>query len=877
MGNAPTTSTKNYAVQKRQQKRVVKSKRADGKVLVYVCHEVLKEIWIHADEVKHVGVITFVTMSGKQIRRSLVYTWFPQGIWQIKIDAVDPRSKETTAAVVGSQNVDPVIYDRILKLSKGKQVHLYRFIQEGKAPTDQMVDCLHLSAIAKTTTVRVTYATPSADGGGEKIASKPLTDDYLVALKYESVARIFVVMLEHFAGINVDPRIVAGGITRKEYQKIAAIKSKDPDLDVKTIARVVTQAAYEYMLVKGNSTDHLTLMTETLLYQRKRKNALALNNQLEIALGLLRMANGMLATDIGIKQRGKSLLLLYDKYGAAIGAYVGYMDLHYRNIDLNKVPAIRIKIGDPALADFLKVLEQTFSFPTREIYVFLASFTDFYKFIIEEIYRLYGGEIEKKIAQMLPMAIGFFVVHAVLGAMARRGNVYAAALLVVARAAGWIMDVDMALATGAKMAEAGRHFAMMEMIHRRSPKETGKQKLTSLSHYHLAVGTRALIAAIAELVALGVFIAGGKLGQKLAGKLAKFRRTAKEQARLEVHVDGDRITIVRTTKGKTTIEIQTEPTTVKSSGTTRTTPTGRKLRLVDSPPPEEFGPNAGRRTRSTQPHPTGAVKPMEYTGYKSTDARGRPASAEQVSGMLSEHLQAAIAVAREQGVIVLLRVTNPQGVRLIRAGHPPKGKDLIALKTDKVTGKVTAKTSKQYRIAVRKGYYVLGKDGYAYNRSGQRLTGADGKPLKFDMNERVDGELTNRAGQVIDPKTRKAVVGDYDVQDVIRPGSSGQNLAAVPETLGGDVVGPDVRRFAKAFNARLNSQGSVNRVLHGADAQFMQYKAFRKNAFAGDAIGILPDGRVVYFTEAGLARYYRAIGRPRLALPKGARLQPNKK
>ena len=69
----------------------------------------------------------------------------------------------------------------------------------------------------------------------------------------------------------------------------------------------------------------------------------------------------------------------------------------------------------------------------------------------------------------------------------------------------------------------------------------------------------------------------------------------------------------------------------------------------------------------------------------------------------------------------------------------------------------------------------------------------------------------------------------------------------------------------------------MKRIVHGADAQFMQYKTFRTQAFKGDAIGILPDGRVVYFTNKDLIRFYKDIGRSRLTLPEGTKLQPYKK
>ncbi len=865
----------NYKVIKRDQKLVPGKNRAKGRAVVFVCNESLKEIWINANEQTLTGVMTFVTLSEKEIRRTLVYTWFPQGIWKIKFSKRSTGEADRYAYTVGGENVDDVMVNRLQQMSKDTEFYLYRFLIEGELPYDQVVECLYSTVQDKEVIVRVTYVLPENGEKGGQIKNVPLSDDYLAALANEGVARVYLIMLEHFAGINIDERVALGGIDRKEYQQIVKLKSKNPDLDPKTIARVVTRSAYEYGNSGGDSWECLTLMVEALLYQRKRKNALAVANQLEIAKGLLRLQSGKMTEDLGIKRRGPSILLLYDKFGNAIPAYIGYMDLYYRNIDLDKVPSIKITLGSSAEANFLRVLEQTFAFPSRETYVFCATVGDFYKFISEEVVRVYGGEIEKKVMAMLPIAIGFFVVHAVLGVLASRGNPYAAALLVIAKAAGWVMNVDMGIATMKKMNEAGRHFSQMEMIHRRSPGEKGKVVLSSLSKYHLRLGSLALIDAMAEVVAMGVFIVGGKIGQKAAGAVGTRIKVAQEraQAKVELHIEGDAVAKVRAIKGTKLVEVQTQS---PKPAIERTTPTGKKLKLVDDMAPmEEAGPNLGRRQKVEVPKEGGTVKPTEYKKYSSTDAEGRPATSESVSGMPESHLKIAVQLAKDQKVVALFRTSNPRGVQHVLNGHPPKGKDLIALNTDPVTGKVTAKSSQQYNVAVKKGYYVLGKDGFAYNKSGQKLMGSDGQPAQFDMTAKGQfGELTNRPGQVIDPKVRKAVVGDYDLQDVILPDSPGRNLAPVPETVKGDVVSPHVRRFADAFNKELKGKGDMNRIVHGADAQFMQYRAFRNQAFKGSAIGILPDGRVMYFTDKGLAEFYKAIGRSRLDMASGKRLTP---
>ncbi|UCF64278.1 MAG: hypothetical protein JSW33_00180 [bacterium] len=883
MADDPETK---YRAKRRRSKRVIKKPRKDGRNVVFVCNEVLKEIWVHIDEQNLTGVITFHTRSAKEIRRRLVYTWFAQGIYQVTYKKHKNPPPEVYSEIISAENVDPVILDRLKKLEKDKYFSAFQYIIEGNYPYDQMIDCLLSSAVSREITIRVTYVLPSDGQKGGDIPEKPLSDDYLPLLKNEYLANLYIILLEHFAGINIDEKVAAGGITRKEYQDIIKIKSKDPSLEAKTIARILTQATVEYVRARGKEADdlsYLPLLVEAILYQRKRKNALATLNQLEIAVGLYRLPNGQLVNDLGIKRRGESALLLYDKFGNAIQAFLGYMDTYYRNVDLDKVPMIQIKLGDSAEAQFLRVLEQTFAFPNREIYVFCASMGDFYKFIVEEVARLYNGEIQKRFMEMLPVAIGFFVVHAVVGAMAKRGNPYAIALIVVAKAVGWIMDIDMGITTLSKMAEAGRHFAMMEKIHRRSPQEKGKEKLTKLSLYHLELGTRSLIDAMAELAAMGIFIAGQKLGQKLASPIAKYVTTVRERAKLEIHVENGKCTKVRSVDGKKVIEIEAHPAeSVK--GIERTTSTGKKLKLVDRPPIEEAGPNIGSRERAHRPTPAKQpVKVMEYKGYKTYDSKGRPASSEAVSGMPDEHMRIAMDVAKEQGVIALFRTTfKPRarkvGIELIKRGHPPKGKELIALNTNGKTGKVTVRNRREARIAMEQGHYVLGKDGYAY-RNGQKLRGTDGQPVRFDMQEALHGVKINRPGQVIDKNSKKAFVGDYDLQDVILPSAQGRNIAAVPEKATGDVVAPQVRRFMQSFNSKLSELGDrFARLVHGADAQFIQRLKFRKEAFKGDAIGVMPDGRVVYFSQRELAAFYKAIGRSRLDLPsKSTKLEPYKK
>ena len=104
-------------------------------------------------------------------------------------------------------------------------------------------------------------------------------------------------------------------------------------------------------------------------------------------------------------------------------------------------------------------------------------------------------------------------------------------------------------------------------------------------------------------------------------------------------------------------------------------------------------------------------------------------------------------------------------------------------------------------------------------------------------------------------------------------------MALVPLGEGGkinlkaNVSNPIVNKFANALNKLLD----VPRIVHGADAQFMQYKYFRSEAFKGEPFMVifpkdaLPPGspRVFILTQAELRALYAAIGRSRLEIPLG--------
>lgn len=141
-------------------------------------------------------------------------------------------------------------------------------------------------------------------------------------------------------------------------------------------------------------------------------------------------------------------------------------------------------------------------------------------------------------------------------------------------------------------------------------------------------------------------------------------------------------------------------------------------------------------------------------------------------------------------------------------------------------------------LARQEGYLVVDADGVAR-----------GKGIEHRITDRF---WEVEPGQVLDAKLRKPVIGDYDLMGVAPLESKGRNLALVHSDKRPikDVRGPDVDRFMKAVNPKLD----MPRVLHGAQDQYA--------SFRGGATAFFPDGRVRYMeTAEQVADFYKSIGR----------------
>ncbi|MBP1730037.1 MAG: hypothetical protein H6Q55_466 [Deltaproteobacteria bacterium] len=868
-------------VQRRNTKRVPANATSAAHVVVPVCMDRLKKINLWYSAKTGQGSALFVTESGKEIWRTLVQTCLSPGTWELVIS----QKKERNADITNPVNVDKDLYDATVKKSK-QGIPTLETRGGGQEPVDQVLHCLFLSSRGFSVPVYVSWSADDAGGtGGQGIPKTHLSDDYLHELGRQDLAIIYLALLEHFAGIAIPDSVAVGGISRDEYKEITAKTSKCPALDPQTIARILTQGFHEIQIIKKPANEHLVMMVSTILRQRKLKNPLALANQLEIGKGDLRLLGGKYEKDYGLRERGRKGFLLYDKWGEPVPLYLGVADKYYRTIDLSKIQVV--PVTDRFASDMMATLQQVFVYDNVQAVQGVVAMVEFCRYISAEVYRQFQvAQVEEYVRKMLPATLIFFAVHALGGFLAKRGSPLGVALLVAAKAAGFVMSIDYKLMWYKIMIEAGGHFAKLEEIHRTAPGEKEKTELTKLSRYHLTLGCSALLQGIYTAVAMKVFVVGGKLGGAAGKSIAKFIAKTRTQAALELIVDKDgNIESIKAIRGGQTVEIPVDPVGTKigevgkTPSTEITTPAGKTVRVKDrSPLSAGDGRTGGLPERTTVPKARDLVPILEYLFKPMAEKPGTPAM-EARTGIPNETLDLVIKTATAEGNVVLLRVGKAASIPYARlGGYSYKGKKLMFVNADPATGFVTVKGTDTARMAMDNGYYVLGRDGRCYNSEAtwgmpEHALKINGETVQFKIDWQ-GGKATgsNRPGQVIDPATGRQILPDIDVQDVIRPNAQTVNAASIPLYRGEDVVSAPMRSFMSRFNAEARKadvaagRPQADRILHGADAQFWQRIYFRNQAFKGDAIVVLPDGRVRFLAEAELPSFYQKIGREILSI-----------
>ena len=222
-------------------------------------------------------------------------------------------------------------------------------------------------------------------------------------------------------------------------------------------------------------------------------------------------------------------------------------------------------------------------------------------------------------------------------------------------------------------------------------------------------------------------------------------------------------------------------------------------------------------------------------------------------GIPPEHFKILADAARDTDVIAILRANKEQFVDLIRHGAPGKP-PFFKFKTSPKTGVLTATDPVDIKLVQQKGYFLMDADGVA-----RRTVVKDGKQVVEEFKPQ-NPFWTVEKGQVIDPKLKKPVVGDYDLLGVAPMKSKGSNVSGVPkDPVDGDWTGPWVKKYSEAANSRLPKD--TPRVLHGAQDSY-KGKAEYMGLTDDTAYAIFPNGKVhIMQGKKAQEEFYKAIGR----------------
>ena len=503
------------------------------------------------------GTVTFSTTSGRHIYGTVRRCTFPAGTWQATIGALGDNGYGITNVV----NKYPPELDPALVARLNGQVQLSWITTDEDAKNMQ-----DLMKGSEGKNVRIVIAYSRAATGNSRTLSEsiPLVQGNNGVLAEPALAEMYLQFVEHFGRVPVDFNLAKDGLTQEE---IAQVEQDRPEII--NITNLFVAGATDFQTAKTSANPpakpmHLRAMLEAIFFQRQVKNDLALRNLLKISMGQLMVTDtsGKLSfkSDIGVlrvTQQGANALLLYDRFGAPVRGFAGPMDHEYRSVDLDKIerdtsiPHFDLTVTDRGLYLVLRSLEQQLAAPVREVEALVASLYKHTIYISNEIHRRYNGQITERILEFAPFVIGFFVVHAIASRLLASHPVAFLAYMALVKAAGLIFALDFTLVNMARLAEAGAHFNRLEEIHREKDKDP---TLTKLSEHHLAAGAVALIDAMADFIALGVYIAGGMALKTRAGLALRQGLKNAAAAGIELVTDGYRAVEIKLRKPKTTVE-----------------------------------------------------------------------------------------------------------------------------------------------------------------------------------------------------------------------------------------------------------------------------------------------------------------------------------
>lgn len=369
---------------------------------------------------------------------------------------------------------------------------------------------------------------PKSGGGGllkgavdeSKKASQepatPLRQDWSV-LTDAKLAKQYLELLKHFTNAKFTPQdttAAADGLTETE---ILSITGQDSYLQLLT--GLYTQNYKEFQTAKGSSVEDFFKLEEVIFEQFTRGNPTAVQNNLQVGYSSALPAESKI---LGIVGRGSGWLL-YDSNGIPLPGFggVGMRDKGYIGARQPTTGVINLAdIEDEALRNFLNSLRQTFTDPMRMTQEAAEVYFNNVEMVNRKVRDGLAKEVWNKFEDMLPFFVGFLAGELLANFLMRVPNPYVAgaglALKVLLKAAGYVMQLELAESALARVNEVAWHLSRVEVKDGKISDELSAQHLEKA-----AKPLRDLVADIALMAATVGFIRllRGLKGSERKGKL----------------------------------------------------------------------------------------------------------------------------------------------------------------------------------------------------------------------------------------------------------------------------------------------------------------------------------------------------------------------
>jgi hypothetical protein len=258
--------------------------------------------------------------------------------------------------------------------------------------------------------------TPGENAADEGERAEPLVGDEGVFADNAALAGLYLDFLARYAGLNVDRRQAANGLTAEQVRMITRDNYR-----AQVVTRYFTQGWKEFLSTGAdNGLGPFSVFEETVLTQWDRGNYTALHNLLEIRKD---------PDGLGLYRRGTPLRY-YDENGEPVPAIGGgFRDSGYRAAAPPSF-ALKLKISDPGLLQIFQAIRHVTLDEQILIYQAAKGYADNRDLLWPAVRAGWDGwtQVQQELQRQFPVLVAFLAGHLVAVVLQRSADLRAKAV-----------------------------------------------------------------------------------------------------------------------------------------------------------------------------------------------------------------------------------------------------------------------------------------------------------------------------------------------------------------------------------------------------------------------------------------------------------------